>query len=37
MVDIILRPSEQAARDTVDQYRFWNQELVYPNVPVAQP
>jgi hypothetical protein len=36
MVDIILRPSEQAARDTVDQYRYWNQELVYPNVPVAQ-
>ncbi len=36
-VDVILRPSEKAARGTADLYSFWNQELVYPNVPVAQP
>lgn len=33
-VDVILRPSEKAARGTVDMYTYWNQELVYTNVPV---
>jgi hypothetical protein len=36
-VDIILRPSEKAARETVDEYSYWNQELIYQNVPVARP
>jgi hypothetical protein len=35
-VDVILRPSEQAADDTVDIYSYWNQEMVFPNVPVAR-
>jgi hypothetical protein len=35
-VDLVLRPSEQAAADTVDIYSYWNQEMMYPNVPVAQ-
>ena len=35
-IDIILRPSEKAARQTVDFRTFWNQEIVFPNVPVAQ-
>jgi hypothetical protein len=36
-VNLILRPSERAARMTVDEYSFWNQELTFNNVPVAQP
>jgi hypothetical protein len=36
-VDVILRPSEHAAVDTVDIYSYWNQEMVFRNVPVAQP
>jgi hypothetical protein len=36
-VDVILRPSERAARMTADEYSFWNQELTFPNIPVAQP
>ncbi|MGD0140984.1 MAG: hypothetical protein ABSD28_19140 [Tepidisphaeraceae bacterium] len=35
-VDVILRPSEQAAVDTVDIYSYWSQEIVFPNVPVAR-
>ncbi|MGD0769843.1 MAG: hypothetical protein ABSB42_16795 [Tepidisphaeraceae bacterium] len=35
-VDVILRPSEKAAVDTVDIYSYWNQEMVFPNVPVAR-
>jgi hypothetical protein len=35
-VDLILRPSRQAALDTVDIYSYWNQEMMYPNVLVAQ-
>ena len=34
--DVILRPSEKAAVDTVDIYTYWNQEMVFPNVPVAR-
>lgn len=37
MVELILRPSERAARMTADEYSFWNQELTFPNIPVAQP
>jgi hypothetical protein len=37
LVDIILRPSEKVARQTTDLYSYWNQELVYPNIPVTQP
>jgi len=35
-VDVILRPSEKAAEDTVDIYSYWNQEMVFPNVPVSR-
>jgi hypothetical protein len=35
-VDVVLRPSEQAAVDTVDIYSYWSQEIVFPNVPVAR-
>lgn len=33
-VDIILRPSEAAARNTADIYTYWNQEMVFPNILV---
>jgi hypothetical protein len=36
-IDLILLPSEQAAADTVDINSYWNQELMYPNIRVAQP
>lgn len=36
-VDVILRPSEQDARMTADEYSFWDQELTFPNISVAQP
>jgi len=35
-VDIILRPSEKVARETVNLQSYWNQELVYPNVPITK-
>jgi len=35
-VDIVLRPSDSFARQTLDLYSFWNQEVVIPNVPVKQ-
>jgi hypothetical protein len=35
-IDIILRPSEKAARQTVDFQSYWNQEIVFPNIPVSQ-
>jgi hypothetical protein len=35
-VNIILRPSEKAARESVDLYGYWSQELVFPNVPVSR-
>jgi hypothetical protein len=34
-VDIILRSSEQAARQTIDQHDMWNGELAFPNVSVS--
>jgi hypothetical protein len=34
MVDVILRPSEKAARETLDLYSYWNRELVFPNIRV---
>jgi hypothetical protein len=33
-IDVILKPDEQAARQTLDIYTFWNQEIDYLNVPV---
>jgi hypothetical protein len=35
-IDLVLRPSEKVAADTVDIYSYWNQEMMFPNVPVAQ-
>jgi hypothetical protein len=35
-IDIILRPSDKTARETVDIQSYWNQEIVFQNVPVAQ-
>jgi hypothetical protein len=34
-VDIILRPSEKAARNSVMLKSYWNQEVVIQNVPVS--
>ena len=34
-IDLALRPSKQAVTDTVDIYSYWNQEMMFPNVPVA--
>jgi len=34
-IDLVLRPSEQAVTDTVDIYSYWNQEMMFPNIPVA--
>ncbi len=36
-IDLVFRPSKQAATDTVDIYSYWNQEMMFPNVSVAQP
>ena len=36
-IDLVLRPSKQAATDTVDINSYWNQEMMYPNIPMAQP
>jgi hypothetical protein len=33
-IDLILRTSEKAARDTVDQTQIWKGELIYRNLPV---
>jgi len=33
-LDVILRSSEKAARDTVDLFEIWQGELVYKDVPV---
>lgn len=33
-MDIILRSSKEAARDTVDLFEIWDGELVYKDVPV---
>ena len=35
-VDIILRPNEALARQTVDIYHYWNREIVISNVPVKR-
>jgi hypothetical protein len=35
-IDLILRPSEAAARNTVDLQNYWNRELVFPAVPVTR-
>lgn len=35
-IDLILRPSRKAAVDTVDINSYWNQETVFPNIPVGQ-
>jgi hypothetical protein len=32
--DLILRSSEKAARETVDQHDIWNGELIFPNLPI---
>jgi len=34
MVDVILRGSKKVAKATVDQFSYWDGELVYENVPV---
>ncbi len=36
-VDIVLRPSKAAARDSIDIYRMWAREIVIENVPVHLP
>jgi hypothetical protein len=34
-IDIVLRPSEKAARDTVDIVTYWDREIVLANIPVS--
>ncbi|MBX3402884.1 MAG: hypothetical protein KF699_05655 [Phycisphaeraceae bacterium] len=36
-VDIVLRPSKAAARESIDIYRMWAREVVIENVPVNLP
>ncbi|MDR7512327.1 MAG: hypothetical protein QN147_09970, partial [Armatimonadota bacterium] len=36
-VDIVLRPSKAAARNSIDIYRIWAREIVIENVPVHLP
>ncbi|HTW95465.1 MAG TPA: hypothetical protein VMD30_11755 [Tepidisphaeraceae bacterium] len=33
-VDVILRPSEKAARETVDMFSYWDREIVLPHIAV---
>lgn len=35
-VDVILRPSPAAAENTINQDRYYNQELIFRNVPVQR-
>jgi hypothetical protein len=35
-IDVILRPSRQAAAGTVGLYSYWNKEIVFKNVPVKE-
>ena len=37
VVDVILRGSEDVARRTVDEFEFWNGEIVIPDVIVQRP
>lgn len=36
-VDLVLRPSKAAARESIDLYRMWAREVVIENVPVHLP
>lgn len=36
-VDVVLRPSKAAARNSIDIYRMWAREIVIENVPVHLP
>ncbi len=36
-VDVILRPSVQAAADTLDTFEIWDGEVVLKNVPIHRP
>ena len=33
-VDVVLRSSKKAVRETLDQYEYWEGELIYKDVPV---
>lgn len=35
-IEILLRPSERIASQTVDMLNYWNQEIDFPNVPLPR-